>query len=130
MDFVRSYFGTNEPLTSWTSSPHFLFPDQHWSEVHLYWSNFLRNPYFSSYFVLRAQIIKWIETLKVKVNLRITLINLRSFNLFLLFIFQLHIFFFLYHFSSFFIPLCFCVFMPWLDCYKNFQHQWLAWFGH
>ena len=65
-----------------------------------------------TYSVLRAQIIKWIETLKVKGNLRITLINLHSFNLFLLFIFQLHIFFFLYHFSSFFIPLCFCVFMP------------------
>ena len=24
MDFVRSYFGTNEPLTSWTFFPHFL----------------------------------------------------------------------------------------------------------
>ena len=33
MDFVRSYFGKNEPLTS--------------SEVHLYRSNFLQNPYFS-----------------------------------------------------------------------------------
>ena len=59
-DFVRSYFGTNEPLTSWrlVSS---LFDWSHteqtnhkvrekvfnWSEVHLYWSNFLRNPYFN-----------------------------------------------------------------------------------
>ena len=57
MDFVRSYFGTNEPLTSWTLFDWF---DVHtkqtsqkgrkkvfnWSEVHLYRSNFLQNPYF------------------------------------------------------------------------------------
>jgi hypothetical protein len=39
MDFVRSYFGTNEPLLNT-----FVF---NWSEVHFYRSNFLQNPYFS-----------------------------------------------------------------------------------
>ena len=60
MDFVRSYFVDNEPLTSWTLffSPFFQIstrPNQHWSgkkvfnwsEVHLCWSNFLQNLYFS-----------------------------------------------------------------------------------
>ena len=86
MDFVRSYFGTNEPLTRWTLFSSLfvqisadqqgrlrrfqilcsIFPfqcwsstDQHWSgqkvkkkvfiwsEVHLYLSNFLQNPYIS-----------------------------------------------------------------------------------
>ena len=61
MDFVRSYFDTNEPLTSWTLLSSLFFQistDQHWSgkkvktkvfnwsEVHLYRSNFLQNPYF------------------------------------------------------------------------------------
>ena len=58
MDFVKSYFGKNKPLTSWTLlSPVFsrsaliwkkrgtkVFD---WSEVHFYRSNFLQNPYFS-----------------------------------------------------------------------------------
>ena len=76
MDFVKSYFGKNEPLTSWTRlSPVFFqistdlgknggqkcstgqrFADLekkqgkkvfNWSEVHFYRSNFLQNPYFS-----------------------------------------------------------------------------------
>ena len=56
MDCVRSYFGTNEPLTSWTLFSSLFFPDQHWSvrkkgfnwsEVHCHRSNFLQNPYFS-----------------------------------------------------------------------------------
>ena len=58
MDFVRSYFGTNEPLTRWTlfSSPFDWFavwPVKkwvkvfNWSDVHLYRSNFLQNPYFN-----------------------------------------------------------------------------------
>ena len=34
---VRSFFGTNEPLGKKVFN---------WSEVHLYWSNFLENPYF------------------------------------------------------------------------------------
>ena len=61
MDFVRSYFGTNETLTSWTLLPSLFFQistDQHWSgrkvrtkvfkwsEFHLCRSNFLRNPHF------------------------------------------------------------------------------------
>ena len=46
MDFERSYFGTNEPLTSWALLSSLFFPDQRWSEVHLYPSNFLQNPYF------------------------------------------------------------------------------------
>ena len=49
MDFVRSYFGTNEPLTSWTLLFSLFFQisiDLDWSEVHLYRSNFLQNPYF------------------------------------------------------------------------------------
>ena len=67
MDFVRSYFGTNEPLTSWPLLSSLFFPDQqwsaliwkklrtkvfNWSEVHLYRSNFLQNPYFSYNFNL------------------------------------------------------------------------------
>ena len=49
MDFVWSYFGTNEPLTSWTlfSSLFDWFAVWPWSEVHLYRSNFIQNPYFS-----------------------------------------------------------------------------------
>ena len=52
MIFVRSYFGTNEPLTSWTlfSSLFIGHTNQSKSEeksVHLHRSNFLRNPYFS-----------------------------------------------------------------------------------
>ena len=48
MDFVRSYFGTNEPLTGWTlfSSLFDWFAVFNWSEVHLFRSNFLQNPYF------------------------------------------------------------------------------------
>ena len=61
MDFVRSYFGTNEPLTIWTLfSSLFDWLAVHteqtsqkvrkkvfnWSEVDLYRSNFLQNPYF------------------------------------------------------------------------------------
>ena len=64
MDFVRSYFDTNEPLTSWTlfSSLFDWFASCcvltsqkvrkevfNWSEVHLYRSNFLKNPYSSQY---------------------------------------------------------------------------------
>ena len=56
MDFVRTYLGKNEPLTSWTLFPHFLtgFTTNqsknkkivfNWLEVHLYRSNFLQNPY-------------------------------------------------------------------------------------
>ena len=45
MDFVRSYFGTNEPLTSWTLFPS-PFGQINWSDVHFYRSNFLQNPYF------------------------------------------------------------------------------------
>ena len=63
MDSVRSYFGTNEPLTSWTLLSSLfskISTDQHWSgkkvrtkvfnwsEVHLYRSNFLQNPYFNT----------------------------------------------------------------------------------
>ena len=33
MDFVRSYRGTNEPLTSWTLLSSLFFPDQHWSDL-------------------------------------------------------------------------------------------------
>ena len=62
MDFVRSHFGTNEPLTSWTLfltlfGRFALCAQQtgqkvrkkvfNWSEVHLYQSNFLQNPYFN-----------------------------------------------------------------------------------
>ena len=55
MDFVRSYFGTNEPLTSWTLLFSLFFQistdlekkwGQKWSEVHFYRSNFLQNPHF------------------------------------------------------------------------------------
>ena len=45
MDFVRSYFSKNEPLTSWTLFS--LLFVQISAEVHLYQSNFLQNPYFS-----------------------------------------------------------------------------------
>ena len=63
MDFVRSHFGTNEPLTNLTLfSSLFDWFDLcaqqtsqtvrkkvfNWSEVQLYRSNFLQNPYFSS----------------------------------------------------------------------------------
>ena len=44
MDFVRSYFGTNEPLTSWTLFSS-LFVQI--GADHLYRSNFLQNPYFN-----------------------------------------------------------------------------------
>ena len=53
MDFVRSYFDTNEPLTSWTllsslfSRSVLKAKGFNWPEVHLYPSNFLQNPYFS-----------------------------------------------------------------------------------
>ena len=62
MDFVRSYFGKNEPLTSWTLFSSLfgrISADQcwsgqkvrkkvfNWSEVHFYQTNFLQNPYFS-----------------------------------------------------------------------------------
>ena len=57
MDFVRSYFGTNEPLTSWRLFSSLVVHTKqtsqkvrkkvfNWSEVHLYRSNFLQNPYF------------------------------------------------------------------------------------
>ena len=62
MDFVRSYFGTDEPLTSWTlfsslfdwfavcakqTSQKVRKKVFNWSEVNLYQSNFLQNPHFS-----------------------------------------------------------------------------------
>ena len=59
MDFERSYFGKSEPPTSWTLLP-LLFSWSaliwtksekkvfNWSEVHLYWSNFLQNPFLVS----------------------------------------------------------------------------------
>ena len=50
MDFVRSYFGTNEPLCVHSK------PAKKWekkvfnsSEVHLYRDNFLQNPYFRGF---------------------------------------------------------------------------------
>ena len=46
MDFVRSYFNKNEPLTSWTLFS--LLFVQISAEVHLYQSNFLQNPYFNT----------------------------------------------------------------------------------
>ena len=64
MDFVRSYFGTNETLTSWTLLAHFFSKSVliqcwfssdleknkpkvcNWSEFHLNLSYFLQNPYF------------------------------------------------------------------------------------
>ena len=42
--FCKKYFDRNEPLNTFV--PRF-FPDQHWSEVHFYRSNFIQNPYFS-----------------------------------------------------------------------------------
>ena len=49
MDFLRSYFRTNEPLTSWTLLiwKKVRTKGFNWSEVHLYGSNFLQDPYFS-----------------------------------------------------------------------------------
>ena len=53
MDFVRSYFDTNEPLTGWTLLSSIFFQIRkgcNWSEIHLYQSNFLQNPYFNDIF--------------------------------------------------------------------------------
>ena len=46
MNFVKSYFGKNEFLTSWTLLSSIF--SQISIEVHFYQSNFLQNPYFSS----------------------------------------------------------------------------------
>ena len=77
MDFVKSYFDTNEPLTSWTLLSSLFsrsFPDQCWSEkksedkrVQLVRGsfvrkcNFLQNPYFR-YVVYQIRWIQWIRT--------------------------------------------------------------------
>ena len=45
MDFIRSYFGTNEPVLIWKKVRTKAF---NWSEVHLYRSDFLQNPYFTT----------------------------------------------------------------------------------
>ena len=49
MDFVRSYFSTNEPLTSADLEKESEEKMFNWSEVHLYQSNFLQYPYFSPF---------------------------------------------------------------------------------
>ena len=59
MDFVRCYFDKNEPLTDQITLFSSLFVQRswkkvrtkvfNWSEVHLYRSNFLQNPYFNRY---------------------------------------------------------------------------------
>ena len=87
MDFVRSCFNKNEPLTSWTLLSSLFFqistPFEHfclhflsrsvliwkkvrtkvfnWSEVHLYRSNFFQNPYFNLpiYFVTYSHRSIW-----------------------------------------------------------------------
>ena len=64
-----------------------------------------------TYFVLLVQIIKWSGTLKVKVTLRITLINWHTFNLFFIFIFQLFSFFYIIS------PLCLFLFASFLCVY-------------
>ena len=50
MDFVRSNFGTNEPLPVEHFFPHRTKSEEksvQLAEVHLYRSYFLENPYFS-----------------------------------------------------------------------------------
>jgi len=88
LESMRLKYGFHKKLLryKWTSdhlNTFFLafFPDQHWSEVHLYQNNFLQNPYCltKSIFSYKIHILAW---LNVPLNTSTTLLQLSySFSL-------------------------------------------------
>ena len=90
MDFVRRYFRANEPLTSWTLLSSLFFQISadlekkvrtkgfNWSEVHLYWNNFLQNPYFNRNSTYRRDTTVFLILFKFVILLLIWLFTLLS----------------------------------------------------